>query len=28
MKDNIEMYFEEMVLECVGCISLALNGDQ
>jgi len=28
MKDNIEMYFEEVVLECVDCISLALNDDQ
>jgi len=28
MKDNIEMYFEEVVLECVDCISLSLNGEQ
>ena len=26
--DNIEMYFEEVVLECVDCISLAVSGDQ
>jgi hypothetical protein len=25
---NIEMYFEEVVLEYVDCISLALSGDQ
>jgi len=25
--DNIEMYFEEVVLEYVDCISLALNED-
>jgi len=28
MKDNIEMYFEEVVPEFVDCIFLALNGDQ
>jgi hypothetical protein len=27
-KKNIEMYIEEVVLEYVDCISLALNGDQ
>jgi len=26
--DNIEMYFEVVILEYVDCISLALNGDQ
>jgi hypothetical protein len=26
-KDNIEMYFEELVLEYVDCFSLALDGD-
>ena len=26
--DNIEMYFEEVVLQYVDCISLAVSGDQ
>ena len=26
--DNIQMYFEEVVLEYVDCISLAVSGDQ
>ena len=26
--DNMEMYFEEVVLEYVNCISLAVSGDQ
>ena len=27
-KDNIEIYFEEVVLEYVDCIYMALNADQ
>jgi hypothetical protein len=28
MEDDVEMYFEEVVLEYVDCVCLVLNGDQ